>query len=211
MQSQGPHVTFYNSQHRKLNDEIVFISQFPDLVDKRLKGFAQEHVYLENLGIQRVFTVFRPPAYFVAKSYLKERTNSVQDVAQWTTRFRLDLDIARCYDTSAGVGIKGRKQPETRKRKGISIGWAGAGLAVAGFGALQLLDWLPRKVVGSIADISGTVNESGPIAAASGAPVQPPVSEPPPYPRMTVQPLVQAQPDIPPIANDQTPDPAVVR
>jgi len=67
-QSQGPHVTFYNSQHRKLDDEIVFISQFPELVDKRLKAFGQEHVYTENHAMERLFTVFRAPSYFTVSS-----------------------------------------------------------------------------------------------------------------------------------------------
>lgn len=146
-QSQGPHVTFYNSQHRKLDDEIVFISQFPELVDKRLKGFAQEHVYCENHAMERIFTVFRSPAFFTASSYLRERTGH-NDVAQWKTRFTLDLKIANCYDTSAGVGIRGRKKPETRKHKGISVVWGIAGLIAAGAGVIWLTDWLPGKLAG---------------------------------------------------------------
>jgi len=147
-QSQGPHVTFYNSQHRKLDDEIVFISQFPELVDKRLKGFAQEHVYCENHALERLFTVFRAPAYFTASSYLRERTGQ-NDVAQWKTRFTLDLKIAGCYDTSAGVGIRGRKKPESRKKKGISVIWGVAAVCVAGGLLLWLSDWVPKKLTGA--------------------------------------------------------------
>jgi len=147
-QSQGPHVTFYNSQHRKLNDEIVFISQFPELVDKRLKMFSQEYVYAENHGLERLFTVFRAPAYFTVCSYLKERTGH-NDVAQWKSRFTLDLAIACLYDTSAGVGIKGRKAPETRKKKGVSIFW-GIGAICCAVGVLVwFLDYLPKKLAGA--------------------------------------------------------------
>lgn len=163
--TQGPHVTFYNSQHRKLNDEVLFITQFPELVDKRLKGFAQEHIYIENLGLQRVFSYFRPPAYFVAKSYLRERTSTLQDVPQWTKRFRFDPEIGKCYDTSAGVGIKGRKKPETRKKKGVSLGWAALGLCLAGWALIAALDWLPRKVVGKVHDVgTSAAKEVSPAA-----------------------------------------------
>jgi len=146
-QSQGPHVTFYNSQHRKLDDEIVFISQFPELVDKRLKGFAQEHVYCENHAMERLFTIFRAPAFFTASSYLKERTGH-NDVAQWRNRFTLDLKVASCYDTSAGVGIKGRKKPENHKKKGISVAWGIAALIALSAGVIWLSDWLPAKLTG---------------------------------------------------------------
>jgi len=191
-QSQGPHVTFYNSQHRKLDDEIVFISQFPELVDKRLKAFGQEHLYSENHAMERLFTLFRAPAYFTVSSYLKERTGH-NDVAQWRTRFTLDLEIARLYDTSAGVGIKGRKKPETRKRKGISVLWAVAGIVLASMGLLWLSDWLPKKLAGKT---------EGTPPPQRQQPIQPP-----PQAEVQVRAFEFAPPPavLPPIQEEKTP------
>jgi len=182
-QSQGPHVTFYNSQHRKLDDEIVFISQFPELVDKRLKGFAQEHVYCENHGMERLFTIFRAPAFFTASSYLKERTGH-NDVAQWRNRFTLDLKVAQCYDTSAGVGIKGRKKPEQHKKKGISVAWGIAAVILLSVGIVWLSDWLPAKLTGQdkkkVATATTVAAPPPPAKEESAPTLMPGEFEPPP-------------------------------
>src|SRR5690606_31834193 len=38
----GLSLTYYNSQHRKLDDNVTFVTQFLELIDKRVKSFSQE-------------------------------------------------------------------------------------------------------------------------------------------------------------------------
>lgn len=120
----GLELTFYNSQHRKFDDEVVFITQFLDLLDKRVRGFCQEYVYFTNHGLQRYLTYFRQPAYFTVKTYLKPLTGAPgADFPQAASRYTLDVELASCYDTSAGVGIPGRGKPEVNRVKGVNLFW----------------------------------------------------------------------------------------
>ena len=116
----GFSLTFYNSQHRKLDDDVMFVTQFLELIDKRVKGFSQEFIYLRNNGAEKLFTFFRGPSYFSAKHYQRP-PSGMQDLPSEVHRFSLDLDLARCYDTSAGVGIKGVGKPEAKKKKGLPV------------------------------------------------------------------------------------------
>jgi len=119
----GHQLTYYNSQHRKYQDEVVFVTQFLELIDKRVKGFAQDYVYFVNNGLQRFMTYFRLPKYFTVKSFGKPRSGGTQDVPMAVWRYQLDPTLAACYDTSAGVGIPGRKKIEVNRIKGLPIFW----------------------------------------------------------------------------------------
>lgn len=112
-------LTFYNSQHRRFNDDIIFITQFLDLIDKRVKSFSQEFITLRNNANEKFFTLWRGPTYFTAKHYQRPPTNVLTDVSTEVHRFQLDLELAACYDTSSGVAIVGRGQPESRKKRGL--------------------------------------------------------------------------------------------
>lgn len=118
----GAQLTFYNSQHRKFNDEVIFVTQFLDLVDKRVKGFAQDYVYFVNNGLQRFMTHFRMPKYFTVKTYSRPQSDGGRkDQHQAAARYQLDPTLAACYDTSAGVGIPGRQQREISRMRGVPI------------------------------------------------------------------------------------------
>jgi len=120
----GLSLTYFNSQHRKWDHECIFVTQFLDLLEKRVKGFAQEYVYFVNNGLEKFLTHFRLPSYFTVKSYSKPRTGAPgQDQHTAAKRYELDLELAACYDTSAGVGIPGRGKPENNKVKGWNIFW----------------------------------------------------------------------------------------
>jgi len=58
-------------------------------------------------------------------------------MAVW--RYQLDPELAACYDTSAGVGIPGRKKVEVNRVKGLAIYW----VAVPIFGVAAALYYLP--------------------------------------------------------------------
>jgi len=56
--------------------------------------------------------------------------------------YKLDMVLAKCYDTSSGVGIKGRKMPEKKKKGGISLWW----ILLIGLVVVWLLTRIPRVV-----------------------------------------------------------------
>lgn len=118
----GMSLTYYNSQHRKLDDNVTFVTQFLELIDKRVKSFSQEFIYLRNNGAEKFLTLFRGPSYFTAKHYQRPPTG-LQDMASEVHRFSLDVPLANCYDTSAGVGISGVGRPEAKRKKGFNILW----------------------------------------------------------------------------------------
>lgn len=139
-QATGPHVTHYNSQHRKLGDEVFFITQFLDLVDKRLRGFSQSFILVRNHKLERLF-LFRGPPYHSAKTYQSPPTGfgAVACHEEW---FTFDLALGACYDTTAGMGIPGRSKPQERGVKGLHPAWA----VVAFVAAVALLYFLPDIV-----------------------------------------------------------------
>lgn len=145
----GLQLTFYNSQHRKYNDEVIFVTQFLDLVDKRVKGFAQDYVYFVNNGLQRFMTHFRLPSYFTVKTYSRAQADGPRkDSPQASTRYQLDVTLASCYDTSAGVGIPGRKKHEANRIKGLPIYWIIVPIVALGFVLVKAPDVATKGIMG---------------------------------------------------------------
>lgn len=195
----GSSLTYYNSQHRKLDDNVTFVTQFLELIDKRVKSFSQEFIYLRNNGAEKFLTFFRGPSYFIAKHYQRPPAG-MQDMPSEVHRFTLDVPLANCYDTSAGVGISGVGRPEAKRKKGFNVMW----LLVPFFAAVAFLifapDFLASSLVGTkagkyssstlglTADQSAHANQDG--GAAERAALPPPVATPsgaavtelPPYP-----------------------------
>lgn len=169
----GLSLTYYNSQHRKLDDNVTFVTQFLELVDKRVKSFSQEFIYLRNNGAEKFLTFFRGPSYFTAKHYQRPPTG-LQDMPSEVHRFTLDLPLAKCYDTSAGVGISGVGKPEAKRKKGLNVLWL-----IVPFGAFLFLlavapDWLASAVLQTdtgtyTAKGLGLVETKKPAPAAAGA------------------------------------------
>lgn len=115
----GRSLTYYNSQHRKFRDEAIFVTQFSELLDKRVRGFAAEWWYFRNRGMERMMTWFKMPQYFTVAVYHGQKT--VGNIPMARHRYRLDPQLAAAYDTSAGVGIVGRRKPEKPRVKGFPI------------------------------------------------------------------------------------------
>jgi len=59
--TNGLALTYYNSQHGKLNDDVVFITQFLSLLDSRCKDFSQAYHVYTNFKFLKLFTWFRVP------------------------------------------------------------------------------------------------------------------------------------------------------
>jgi hypothetical protein len=113
---------YYLSQHRKLGDDVVLISQSIQNVDKQMRSVAQDFTYVRNLTKEQ-HGLFRLPALFIRRVFLELPTGPGVKAVQ-TGTFRLDVSgVAKCYDTAAGVGIVGSTGADTLERK-RGLHWA---------------------------------------------------------------------------------------
>lgn len=138
----GPELTYYNSQHRKLDDELIFITQFEKLIDVRVRGFVQDFCYFQNMGLEKFMTIFRKPAMFAMEVHRKPPTGNNAPPPNERRYYKMDFELAKCYDTSAGVGIKGRKLPERKVKKGLNLWW----ILLAGLIVAWLISRIPRLI-----------------------------------------------------------------
>jgi len=113
----GRDVLFYLSQHRKLGDTVVWITQAIANVDKQFRSVTQDYTYLRNLKKESM-GIFRLPSIFVRKTYGSPATDTSQPMETGT--FKLDVaGLGALYDTAAGVGIHGRGADTSEKRGGL--------------------------------------------------------------------------------------------
>lgn len=174
-QNVGLTLNFFCSQHRKFNCDIIFVTQFLDQVEKRLRNHAVKFYECVNFGVRRlafwklpkVFRVYetpKPPPY----------------PAEWTSTCRMDFELAECYDTTAGVGTKGGGSPEKKRQKGLPF-WtlpAFGAVLVAGFwfapdaAILGITKALSPETAARVAPVAGVGKEEKP-ATVSGAPHAP--------------------------------------
>lgn len=122
----GAEVLYYLSQHRKLGDDVVCITQSVGNVDKQFRSVAQDFTYIKNLSKQRA-GLFRLPAVFARSTYAKPATD--KDKPDESGTFTLDMSgVASCYDTAKGVGIHGRSGADINARKtGFHWAWCVVG------------------------------------------------------------------------------------
>lgn len=122
-QDTGPAVIYYLSQHRKLGDDVILISQSIQNVDKQMRSMAQDFTYVRNLSKEQ-HGLFRLPAMFIRRVFLELPTGPNVKPIQ-TGTFKLDLNgVAKCYNTAAGVGIVGQSGADTKdKPKGLHWAW----------------------------------------------------------------------------------------
>jgi len=116
----GQQVLWYLSQHRKLGDDVLCVTQHLDNLDKQFRTMAQDFTFIRNLNKIKM-GLFKMPGIFVRRTYgepASERSEAME-----TGTFTLDVSgIANCYETAKGVGIHGRNADKSEKKKGIH--WA---------------------------------------------------------------------------------------
>ena len=116
----GHAVTFYLSQHRKLGDDVLGVTQHIAKLDKQFRLDAQDYTYLRNLGKEKWFSLFAGIKRFVRATYLDPFTGQPGQSAMDVAVMKLNPRLAACYDTSRGVGLMGRADADTqRKTKGL--------------------------------------------------------------------------------------------
>lgn len=113
----GRDVLFYLSQHRKLSDTVICITQAVNNVDKQFRSVTQDFTYLRNLS-KESYGKFRLPGVFVRKTFSSPPSDTSTPMESGT--FRLDITgLAACYDSAQGVGIHGRGADKSEKRRGL--------------------------------------------------------------------------------------------
>ena len=111
----GRDVLFYLSQHRKLGDTVVWITQAVSNVDKQFRSVTQDYTYVRNLSKEKM-GMFRLPSRFLRRSYGEPATATSQCMESGT--FTVDVSgVASCYDTAQGVGIHTRSAADKSEKK----------------------------------------------------------------------------------------------
>lgn len=117
----GKAMSVYLTQHRHLNDEVLFVTQHPEMLDKRIRLLIAETTQFRNLRTERWLRWFRPPSWMLWSQFygLPVRGQKPQAFGQR----RLDPAIARCYQTSVGHGGLGRSGKPEEDRKANRLNW----------------------------------------------------------------------------------------
>lgn len=115
----GRDVLYYLSQHRKLGDTVICITQAVMNVDKQFRSVTQDYTYMRNLAKERM-GFFGLPSLFIRQLYNEPATGPASTPME-TATMRLDVTgLASCYNTAVGVGIHGRAGADTgEKKKGL--------------------------------------------------------------------------------------------
>lgn len=149
----GKGALYYLSQHRKLGDDVIWVTQSIGNVDKQFRSMTQDYTYIRNLGKER-FGFFRSFPLFLRQTYLDPATATSSPMM--TTTFTLDVKgIASCYDTAAGVGIKGFGADIGERKKGLSPVYMILGVVAIAVG-IMFVPKLIGKVVGSLTKVNGS-------------------------------------------------------
>jgi hypothetical protein len=173
--STGAEVLFYLSQHAKLSDTVIAITQNVGNVDKQFRSLAQDFTYYTYLKKRR-FGRFRLPDRFVWRTYPEVPTSDRAQPMD-TGFFGLDeAGYASCYDTAKGVGIHGRAGADTNERKkGFHWSWLVGGFLLAAFLAFKVMPgFLARHFVPQPQLTAAPVGKR-PEPVQTSKPVSPPV------------------------------------
>lgn len=162
----GNKAIWYLSQHRKMGDDVIAVTQFPDNLDKQFRVLAQDVTMIRNLSNETRWG-FRGPRRFIQETFPQWPIGPNTSAMTHGT-FLLDVDgLAACYDTSAGVGITGRMDADKRaKRKGLPW-WA---LPIPALGIAVLLFLLISSPMRMIPKFAGSFAATPKPAPAPAAP-----------------------------------------
>lgn len=177
----------YQSQHRKLGDDVIAISPASALIDKQFRILAGECVALSNLYKLKIGPV-KAPRKIIYRVF-QNCPPAPGEEALARGSFTIDGEgLASCYNTAAGVGIvAGADADKGKESKGVPF-WAlfvglAAACVVAYFGLSRGMNWAAKwgtRKVQVNPMVAAAVPGVGPLASAVVAvPVSPsaPVAE----------------------------------
>jgi len=173
-QATGDECLFYLSQHRKLGDDVICITQHVGNVDKQFRSVTQDYTYLRNLKKERL-GLFRMMPVFLRSTFSQPATGAPGEKAMETGSFTLDVaGLASCYYTAVGTGIHNRGEADSQvKAKGLSIGWLIAGVVVVLGLASQFPKLMAYAINGKAKSTPVAVTEHKQLPVATNPPVPP--------------------------------------
>jgi hypothetical protein len=125
----GEDCLHYLSQHRKLGDDVLCVTQHVENVDKQFRSVAQDFTVVKN-GYTAKIGWFRGLPCFTRKTYSAMPNGGDKQQPFETASFTLDAKgLASCYDTAAGIGVHGRHADKGKKPKGLHPLWFAVGVA----------------------------------------------------------------------------------
>jgi len=163
-QSNGLSIFHYLAKHRHFNDEVFFISQNPEQVDKQLKLQVQYWIYCLNTGNDLFGRGFRGKMNHIKASWYTEEipkkmgfvsrsmASKVEDIDIEITKKDGKIRLGDCYETLQFGGTNtGLKVEVKKKPQGRSVFWMAipvAAVVMLIFFAPKLLQKGLEKVVG---------------------------------------------------------------
>lgn len=174
MSRNSRHSDFYFSQHGKLNDTVYLITQNTKLIDVNLVRFSQDFSYCINHRLRK-HGIFRGRNRIEVKTY-PNPVSSSSEVTLEQDEFEIPIDLANCYDTSAGVGFPGGSTADNSARvAGISLRWIWVacvvvvlvGFCIFKFGSSALVDSVMHRPLANRS--APTQSPSSPRPAAPGS------------------------------------------
>lgn len=152
-------VLSYVSQHRHLGDNILLITQHPEQIDKAFRRLVDEYWLMTNLEKRRVMG-FKGPAGMFKKSVYFHTPSIMQKPAE-NERFKIDLQLADCYDTSAGKRFGDTVADTKQKKKGFPFTLAIACLVVAVVATMWFIGNVPQWTQRGIGSLFKASNDAG--------------------------------------------------
>ena len=151
-QQTGKVALWYQAQHRKFGDDVMFCTQNSKQVDTAFRQIAQDFTVVQNHGKMRL-GLFRQPDLFSVATYPAPPAPAVAPMCR--SVMRMDVKgIGGCYDTSAGVGLAGQTVADVgRKGRGLHWGW----FVAAAVGILLFCVFAPRLLGGKVAQLFSPV------------------------------------------------------
>jgi len=118
-QTTGKGLIFYNAQHRKFGDTVLFVTQHTKQVETALRQMAQDFAVVVNMS-KRKLGLFRQAAIFLVITYAEPPTGIMSEPLS-REFFTLDkAGLGGCFDTSAGIGVSGGSAADIFERaKGL--------------------------------------------------------------------------------------------
>lgn len=169
----------YMSQHAKLTDNVHLITQCIERVKKKLyQGICQDFIYCRNFKHEK-FRGFNRGTAIQELMFITLPTNAEKDTPYDKKEYQMDMTLADCYDTSAGIGMRGGLAADKNvKPKGIRLRTAliiAAVLMVVGLWAVMKfgVPTLMEKITGVPKNSAGVTKETKTIPfEIKGEPVQ---------------------------------------
>ena len=153
----GNACVFYCSQHRKLSDDILLVTQHCKLVDSQLRALAQDWITIRHHAKEMLF-FWKQPNVFTKQVFLNMPTaNEKPQEKGW---FKLDMKIAELYDTAVGVGIHAENSDADKtmdNRRGLPFWTIPVAILIALFFLVKLPSACSSLVAGKITEGSEEV------------------------------------------------------